>query len=149
MRIRRLGLVRYGHFTDKQFEFPEGNQGEPRIHIIYGPNEAGKSTALRALSCLICDFPRTCEDGFFHGQNNLLAAGEFINAQGKNLFFQRRKGTKDIFSDENQQSIPSETVLNFLGNISLSDFQMRYGIDHVELKRGAEQLAQGLTECNH
>ncbi|MBE7486674.1 AAA family ATPase [bacterium] len=146
MRIRRLGLVRYGHFTDKQFEFPEGNQGEPRIHIIYGPNEAGKSTALRALSCLICDFPRTCEDGFFHGQNNLLAAGEFINAQGKNLFFQRRKGTKDIFSDENQQSIPSETVLNFLGNISLSDFQMRYGIDHVELKRGAEQLAQGLTD---
>ena len=45
MRIRKLGLRRYGKFTDAVIDFGERSAGAPDLHIVYGPNEAGKSTA--------------------------------------------------------------------------------------------------------
>jgi uncharacterized protein YhaN len=38
MRIRRLGLLRYGHVTDTDFQLPAG---QPDFHVLYGPNESG------------------------------------------------------------------------------------------------------------
>src|SRR5258708_4335410 len=48
MRIRKLGLRRYGKFTDGVIDFGERSAGAPDLHIVYGPNEAGKSTAMSA-----------------------------------------------------------------------------------------------------
>ncbi len=53
MRLRRLDLTRYGKFTDASIEFGERIAGQPDLHILYGPNEAGKSTAL-ADSWIFC-----------------------------------------------------------------------------------------------
>ena len=39
MRIQRLRLERFGHFTDQEFDFGKGGD-RPDFHIIYGPNEA-------------------------------------------------------------------------------------------------------------
>ena len=50
MRLRRLDLIRYGHFTDKSIDLPAA---EVDFHIVYGPNEAGKSTALSAIEDLL------------------------------------------------------------------------------------------------
>jgi uncharacterized protein YhaN len=50
MHIRRLDLTRYGHFTDFNFKLPAT---EPDFHIVFGPNEAGKSTALSAIEDLL------------------------------------------------------------------------------------------------
>ena len=50
MRLRRLDLSRYGMFTDHTINFGERIDGSPDLHIVYGPNETGKSTALGAFS---------------------------------------------------------------------------------------------------
>ena len=41
MRLRRLDLKAFGPFTDRTLEF---DSKEPGLHIIFGPNEAGKSS---------------------------------------------------------------------------------------------------------
>ncbi len=50
MRIQRLDLLRYGRFTDKHLALPVSDSD---IHIVFGPNEAGKSTALSAIEDLL------------------------------------------------------------------------------------------------
>ena len=46
MRLHCLGLTRFGIFTDRSINFGEPVTGKPDLHIVYGPNESGKSTAL-------------------------------------------------------------------------------------------------------
>jgi uncharacterized protein YhaN len=46
MRIDRLDLLAYGPFTEQSLDLADGDSG---LHLIYGDNEAGKSTSLRAL----------------------------------------------------------------------------------------------------
>ena len=45
MRIDYITLPAFGMFTGKTLRFAEGKG----IHLIYGPNEAGKSTLLQAI----------------------------------------------------------------------------------------------------
>ena len=56
MRLKRLHLKAVGPFTDRTLEF---DSKEPGLHIIYGPNEAGKSSSLRALKALLYGFAST------------------------------------------------------------------------------------------
>ena len=52
MRIERLSLARYGCFTDAELDFA----GEG-LHVVVGPNEAGKSTSRSAVADLLFGFP--------------------------------------------------------------------------------------------
>ncbi len=55
MRILKLELERYGHFTGKTLEFrPDAN-----LHVVYGANEAGKTSALNAFADLLFGFPHS------------------------------------------------------------------------------------------
>jgi uncharacterized protein YhaN len=59
MRIRRLDLLKYGHFTNAGFDLP---QHAPDFHMVFGLNEAGKSTALRAIEDLLFGIFRVFAD---------------------------------------------------------------------------------------
>ena len=52
MRFDRLHLLRYGAFDDCEIRFRQDAQ----LHLIYGPNEAGKSATLAAISDLLFGF---------------------------------------------------------------------------------------------
>ena len=47
MIIKNLNLKNFGQFCGKQFEFSDG------LNIIYGPNEAGKTTMYHAIGALL------------------------------------------------------------------------------------------------
>jgi len=66
MRIRKLGLRRYGKFTDHVIDFGERSAGAPDLHIVYGPNEAGKSTALSACMDLFYGIHHQSRFNFLH-----------------------------------------------------------------------------------
>lgn len=53
MRVNRLDLTRYGIFTDHSICFGERSSRASDLHLIYGPNESGKSTALAAFLDLL------------------------------------------------------------------------------------------------
>ena len=62
MKFLDLRLIAYGPFRDAKLAFEPDPLG---LHMIYGPNEAGKSTALRAVKGVLYGIPglrrtRTC-----------------------------------------------------------------------------------------
>src|ERR1700754_2826772 len=66
MRLRRLDLARYGRFTDHMIDFREAAAGRPDLHIVYGPNEAGKSTAFAAFLDMLFGIEARSRYGFLH-----------------------------------------------------------------------------------
>ena len=54
MRIDSIHIEGFGHFADRRF----GPIDTP-VTIFYGPNEAGKSTLLAYLRCILFGFPNT------------------------------------------------------------------------------------------
>ena len=56
MRLRRLHLTRYGHFDGRTLDFGE-RPITTDVTVIFGPNEAGKSTVFSAWLDLLYGFP--------------------------------------------------------------------------------------------
>src|SRR5690606_33921210 len=59
MRFDAITLQRYGIFADFTLDLSQGSEG---IHLIFGGNEAGKSTTLRALHRMLFGFPQRKDD---------------------------------------------------------------------------------------
>jgi energy-coupling factor transporter ATP-binding protein EcfA2 len=59
VRIDSIDLIRFGHFANREIEFPLQN---PDYHLVYGDNEAGKSTLLRGISGLLFGIPTRTPD---------------------------------------------------------------------------------------
>jgi uncharacterized protein YhaN len=64
MRLRRLDLARYGKFTDQTIDFGERLADQPDLHLVYGPNEAGKSTAFAGFLDLLFGIETYSKYGF-------------------------------------------------------------------------------------
>ena len=75
MRLRRLDLTRYGKFTDRSIDFGERVEGQPDLHVIYGPNEAGKSTAFAAFLDLLFGIGAQSPFDFLHPYSAMRIGG--------------------------------------------------------------------------
>ena len=102
MRLRRLDLLRYGHFTDRSFELHAGNID---FHIVFGPNEAGKSTALSAIEDLLFGIPLRSPYDFKHDYSSM-RIGAVLENGTESMEFVRRKGLKDTLLGNGDLPIP-------------------------------------------
>ena len=137
MRLKRLHLKAVGPFTDRILEF---DSQEPGLHIIYGPNEAGKSSSLRALKALLYGFPQQTPDNFLHNYDQLLVGGCLVNSDGEELTFWRRKKRVGDVIDEAGNPLPANVLSQFLHGVEPEIFSSLYGIDHETLIRGGEEI---------
>jgi len=139
MRIDRLDLIAYGPFTDKSLNFADGNYG---LHLIYGNNEAGKSTSLRALIAWLFGISSPTNDNFLHLNPQLRIGGKLRLSDGNELEFVRRKGTKGTLLELGTGDTLDDSVLApFLpGGIDKNLFKKLYGIDHGRLVAGGKEL---------
>jgi len=64
MRLRSLDLTRYGKFADHSIDFGE-RPTDQDLHVIYEPNEAGKSTAFTASLDLLFEIATQSPFRFF------------------------------------------------------------------------------------
>src|SRR5580658_8361000 len=100
MRLASLKLERYGCFRDKELVFRPGAS----LHLVFGENEAGKSTSLAAIADLLFGIePRTSYDYLYPGQLSL--GGTIVTDSGQEFTFKRRKGTKNTLLDVNGKPI--------------------------------------------
>src|ERR1022692_1199619 len=84
MRLEVLHLMAYGPFTQRRLEFSSA------FTIVYGLNEAGKTSALRALADALYGIPAQTSDAFVHPYGALRIG--MVLADGANrLEFIRRK----------------------------------------------------------
>ncbi|WP_200283506.1 ATP-binding protein [Rhabdochromatium marinum] len=137
MRLLELHLQAFGPFTDCRLDLSAGQSG---LHILHGPNEAGKSSALRALHALLFGFPARTRDNFLHGSRDLRVGARLRSQNGQELHCYRHKGNKNTLLSAEQQSLPEEQLSRMLGGVDAELFQRLFGIDHHTLVSGGEKL---------
>ncbi len=150
MKIRQLFLKAFGPFTDATLDF----SGPARIHLIYGPNEAGKSSALRALGDLRYGIHARSTDDFIHAFKDMLLAGTFEDAAGQVHALARRKGTKNtlMLADPAtglpiaNSTVPPDVQLALTGGVQREQFETMYGLNSAHLREGGQQLIRGEGE---
>ena len=140
MRLSQLDLLRYGHFTDRALKFPAGDID---FHIIFGPNEAGKSTALSAIEDLLFGVPVRSPYNFLHDYASLRIGGLLENDH-TSLDMVRRKGSKETLLGTDTLPLPGgENALQpLLAGTDRSFFQRMFSLDHVRLETGGREILQ-------
>ena len=138
MRIASLGLRAYGPFTDLPLDLSAGGFG---LHVIFGPNEAGKSSALRALDAVLFGIDGRTKDNFLHEYSALRLAVTLVNARGDALTVVRRKATKNSLWNEDESDPVDDSALRpFIGALSSEEFHRVFGLDHIRLREGSDRL---------
>lgn len=142
MRLLRLGLVRFGPFTDAQLDF---SAAPAALHVIHGPNEAGKSTALRALSGLLFGIPERTDDGHVHPLSQLLLAAR-LEVEGRTLVLSRKKGRKNTLLDEAGQPLDEGLLGAALRGVTRESFESAFALDGKRLRDGGHSLTEGSAD---
>lgn len=136
MRIARLHLRAYGHFTDHLLDFGAA----PGLHVIYGDNESGKSTTLRALSSILFGYPHHVVDAFKHGVNDIALGAELVAGDGRTLSFLRKRTGKNRLVDGGGAPLEEVAVSTFLGGVTQEVFERVFALDHKRLREHATSL---------
>ena len=139
MRFDSLSIPAFGHFSDFSLQFPRSKYD---VHLIYGANEAGKSSLLRAVNSLFYGIPRSTSDNFLHPNAKLLV-GATISEGSETLSFFRKKGAKNTLLDADQSSLPDAALAPFLGSVTEDFFQNMFGLNTDSLRAGAAKLLSG------
>jgi uncharacterized protein YhaN len=139
MEILKLNLAAFGPFTDQALVFDKDTNG---INIVYGPNEAGKSSSLRGLKALLFGIDDRSPDNFIHAKDKLRITGNLRAADGRELSFARRKGRKNTLLSLSDKQLDDNVLTPFLQSVTQELFEMLFGIDHRTLVQGGKEILE-------
>jgi uncharacterized protein YhaN len=144
VRIQRLDLLRYGRFTDTHIALPASDSD---IHIVFGPNEAGKSTALSAIEDLLFGIRSNSPYNFLHDYGSM-RIGAVLESGGKTLEVRRRKGIKDTLLTADEVPVTGGTgaLVPFLGGTDQAFFTRMFSLDHERLREGGREILEARDE---
>ena len=118
--------------------------GAQGLHIVYGPNEAGKSSALRALRHLLYGIPERSPDAFLHPFAKMRIGAVLKSAAGDVLEVVRRKGRDNTLRAADDKTAVEESALQgLLNGVEADLFATMFGIGYEELVRGGREIMQG------
>lgn len=141
MRITKLRLLAFGPFTDLTLDFSRGASG---LDVVYGPNEAGKSSALRAIRDLLFGIPQRSSDNFIHSYSALRIGASLAMSDGDTLDFVRRKANRQSLRGADDQTPLADDVLDrFLAGIDEATFLTMFGVNHSRLVKGGQEILDG------
>ncbi len=141
MRLRRFDLLRYGHFTERSIDFGQLADGGTDLHLIIGPNEAGKSTMLNGLGDLLFGIGGTSPYNFLHDYQAMRLGGTVENPSGE-LAFLRRKGNRKTLLDMSETPLDDDALAPFTGGADRAWFERMFGLDHVRLREGGQAILE-------
>src|SRR3954447_15023306 len=144
MRINRLDLFRYGRFTNISLAFPKVNFD---LHVIFGSNEAGKSTSLAAIEDLLFGIPHNSPYNFVHDYG-VMRVGGVLEHEGKILEVRRRKGNKDtlLAPDDNPLASGDGSLAPFLGGADRTFLTRMFSLNHERLAQGGREILEAKDE---
>lgn len=143
MRFHRITIPAFGPFTDFSLDFPAQSEGGGDFHIIYGPNEAGKSSFLRAIYGFLFGIPGQSSDNFIHEYSALRILAEIEDSSGDIHIFQRRKGNRNTLLDEDGAAQSEMSLQNLFSQVDYDYFSSMFGLGSRELREGADELLRG------
>jgi len=139
MRIERLSLDFFGLFTGKVLDFGKAEQASD-FHLIYGSNEAGKTTMMEGYLRLLYGFPHREPYGFQHQRQNLRVSGLLDIGQETRLFT-RLPSRSGNLRGEAETILPETAIASHLGGLSLEDYRSLLCLDDDTIEKGGEDIA--------
>ena len=130
MRITRLDLLRYGCFTDVTLDF-----GAPGLHVVIGPNEAGKSTSRAAVTDLLFGYPIRTPQAHIHSTSDLCLGATIATGDGE-ISFERHKRKPYVRATDGAFAEAALTD----GSINRELYEALFAMGHEELREGAAEL---------
>ncbi|HXK18666.1 MAG TPA: AAA family ATPase, partial [Polyangiaceae bacterium] len=140
MRFRRLSLDAFGPFTGLSLDLSRASGNG--LHLIYGPNEAGKSSALRAIRDLLFGIPEKTPDAHLH-PGPALRLSATIERGGEELVFGRRKKRKDSLLGPGDEPLEEARLARFMNGLDAASFERLFALDYERLKEGGEETLNG------
>lgn len=137
MRIRRLDLISFGHHRDVRLELLPP---QPGVVVVLGPNEAGKSTAMRAISALLFGIPRQTPDHFGAGRPSLRVGAVLQAGDGTQVEVVRLPTSGDPLVDSDGHPVHAAVISDLLGHIERPMFERLCRFDHHELTEGSKAV---------
>ncbi len=135
MRLDRLVLVRFGHFNDFTFDFGSSKCNHD-FHVIYGDNEAGKSTSYNALLDLLFGISTKPDYSFRHGRNALRIDATLSTADRKIEISRLKSGLYD-----NAEAPLNESVLNdVIRGLTRETYGTMFSMDEETLEQGGKDI---------
>ncbi|MCC7414267.1 MAG: AAA family ATPase [Gammaproteobacteria bacterium] len=152
MRFERLYLKAYGRFTDCVVDLPRA--GDADLQLIYGPNEAGKSTVLSGVTDFLFGFPNRTELDFIHAMKDLRVGAALALGSGEVVYAVRRKGLKrtlfaldpDTGAEDTTAPLDEALLARHLPGMDRARYRGLFGFDLDGLVAGGEELVKGKGE---
>ena len=142
MRIQRVDLIRYGKFTGHSIELPRRSHD---IHVIVGPNEAGKSTVRSAIVDMLYGFPTRSAHAFLHPLPELRLGG-LLEQDTSQLEFHRIKANKQTLRTPQGTALTDGTLGGYLGNTDREFFLQMFSLDHERLVKGGAAILSASSD---
>jgi uncharacterized protein YhaN len=140
MKFLRVTFRCFGPFEEQVLDLSE----DGRLHVIYGANETGKSSALKGLRAFLFGFPGQSVDDFRFKYSQFRVHAVLQNRTGQTLECIRRKGNKDTLRKGcDKEVIPDRQLTEFIGGLNRDQFDQLFGLDEERLVTGREDITQG------
>ena len=137
MRFAELALERYGDY--EKLTVPINGPG---LNVIYGPNEAGKSTCLSAITDFLFGIPNNSSYGQVFGYGLMRIRATLELPDGQRFDLRRRKGHERTLSDGNGKVVDESIVQRVLPGMSRERFSTLFGLGHEALREGGRHLLE-------
>ena len=139
MRLDHLDLTRYGRFTDVRLDFPTPTGDVPDLHVIFGPNEAGKSTLFSAWLDLLYGIPVRTRYDFLHA-GPTMQIGARLTHSGGVLEAVRVKRNGPTLQDASGQALPEAVIQAALAGLGREGYAAMFSLDDDTLEQGGDSI---------
>ncbi len=137
MRLRRLDLDFFGHFTGHSYDFGPRRDGRSDFHIVHGSNEAGKTTTMEGYLRLLYGFrPKNDPYDFLHDRRTLKVSG-LIDADGDERVYTRYANG---LVDANGAPVPQAALDRMLAGLGQDDYRKLLCLDDDTIERGGQEI---------
>ncbi|BBG02357.1 MULTISPECIES: AAA family ATPase [Pseudonocardia] len=138
MNLRTLVLERYGAYEGRELTLGRG------LTVVSGPNEAGKTTLLDALSDLLWGMPRPVRHGYAFSPARLAVSARVDGPDGEQLLRRTTRGLHRVSGDPDG---PAEVALDAPWGPGGAEARRRwregFGLGHEQLREGGRKLCTG------
>lgn len=139
MWLNSLGLQPYGSLSDVTLEFGDG------LNVVYGLNEAGKSTLLSAYADLLCGIPRQTPMQFQARRARLVLHASVTTDDGSTIQVSRtsKNAPNDLLDTATSNPVSGQARQALTQGLNHDSLRSRFGLDHDRLVTGGRQLMKG------
>ncbi|SFE47224.1 Uncharacterized protein YhaN [Sulfitobacter brevis] len=142
MRLNRLDLLRYGRFKDAEIAFPRPTGGAADVTVVFGPNEAGKSTAFHGFLELLYGMKAGAHPYAFRFERSDLLVGGELDLPGRGAVVLRRNGKRSqSLVDAQDRPLDEAMLAGALHGVTRDAYEERFSLNDKGLREGGERIA--------